>query len=263
MKNIDYTDEFLRKRKERQKRLRKRRLIAWFIFLVILLLAVGVILSLTVLFPIKKLSITGSKIYTSQQIEDVSGIDLGDNLFNISKKNILDKLKLKLPFIEDVKFEKILPDTLKITVTDAKKYACYKQKDKFYTVSKDGWVLEKLPEKAENVFLVEANDVICEVGKAIEFKDQKEQELISKIAQILNEENINIDYINVINKVNLIVGVEGRFEVIFGSENSLDSKVKHLREMINNIEESKSGRINLSVWNSQNPQGTFVQNNTN
>ena len=62
LSSIDYTDEFLRKRKERQKKAKKRRLIAWFIFIMILLVAVGVMLSFTVLFPIKNLTFTGSNI---------------------------------------------------------------------------------------------------------------------------------------------------------------------------------------------------------
>ncbi len=263
MKNIDYTDEFLRKRKERQKRARKRRLIASFIFFLVLMLVVGVVLSLTVLFPINVLDFSGSKIYTAKQISDASGIDIGDNLFTVSKKDTLNKLKEKLPFIETVEFERTLPDTLNVKVTDAKKYACYEIDGKFYTVSKSGWVLEESEEKAENVFLVTANGVKCSVGQALQFESEETKQKIERLIEYLNQEKVNVDYINVTDNVNLIAGVETRFEVEFGTENSLDSKVKHLKSMIDNIEETKSGRINLSMWNSQNPQGTFVQNNTN
>ena len=262
LKNIDYTDEFLRKRKERQRRARKRRLMTSFIFFIVLLLLVGVILSLTVFFPINILNVSGSKIYTSKQIADVCGIDLGDNLFTVSQKETLNKLKEKLPFIETVDLKRILPDTLEVTVTDAKKYACYEIDKKFYTVSKSGWVLEQTNKKAENVFSVIAKGVKCSVGQAIQFESEETKQQIERLIELLNNEKVNIDYINVKDNINLIAGVENRFEVEFGTENSLESKVKHLKSMIDNIEETKSGRINLSMWNSQNPQGTFVQNNT-
>ena len=190
LKNIDYTDEFLRKRKERQKRARKRRLVASFIFFIVFLLLVGVVLSLTVLFPISKINISGSKIYTSEQIADVCGIDLGDNLFTVSKKDTLNKLKEKLPFIETVEFERTLPDTLKITVTDAKKYACYEIDGKFYTVSKSGWVLEKTSKKAENVFLVTANGVKCSVGESIKFEKEETKQQIERLVESLNREKL-------------------------------------------------------------------------
>lgn len=262
LSSIDYTDEFLRKRKERQKKAKKRRLIAWFIFIMILLVAVGVILSFTVLFPIKNLTFTGSNIYSSQQIMDASGIDVGDNLFNISKEKTLNKLKANLPFIETVKFERNLPDTLKVTVTDAEKYACYQVGNKYYTVSYDGWVLQESKSPTENVFLVIAKGVKCKVGSALEFENEKTKEKIENIVNYLNKEKISIDYINVTNDVNLTVGVEKRFEVEFGTENSLEAKIKHLKSTINSMDKSKSGRIDLSVWNNQNKQGIFVENNT-
>ncbi len=262
MSSIDYTDEFLRKRKERQKKAKKRRLIAWFIFIMVLLLAVGVILSFTVLFPIKNLTFTGSKIYSSQQIMDASGIDVGDNLFNISQERTLNKLKATLPFIETVKFERTMPDTLKVTVTDAKKYACYQVGNKYYTVSFDGWVLQESNKPTEHVFLVVANGVKCKVGSALEFEDEKTKEKIENIVKFLNNEKISIDYINVTNDVNLTVGVEKRFDVEFGTENSLEAKIKHLKTTINSIDENKIGSIDLSMWNNQNKQGIFVENDT-
>lgn len=262
LKSIDYTDEFLRKRKERQRKAKKRRLIGWFIFIMILLLTVGVVLSLTVLFPINKLNFSGSKIYSNQQISDASGINIGDNLFTVSKKETLDKLREKLPYIETVEFERILPDTLQAKVSDAKKYACYQMGDKYYTVSYNGWVLEETKEPSDNIFLVITNDVKCTVGKALEFKSSEKQEKIEQTIKYLNNQNINIDYINVTDDVNLVVGVEGRFKVEFGTDSLLEPKVKHLKSMIDNIDKGKSGSINLSMWNNQNRQGTFVQNNT-
>lgn len=263
LKSVDYTDEFLRKRKERQKKARKRRLIAWFIFIIFLLLVVGVILSLTVLFPIKNLDFSGSKIYTPQQIEDVSGIDLGDNLFALSKEETLNKLRAKLPFIETVEFKRTLPDTLKVTVSDAKKYACYKVGDKYYTVSYSGWVLEETAEQTENVFLVIADGVKCSVGKELQFENEETKLQIEEMVDCLSNENLSIDYIDVTNELNLMAGVESRFDVDFGNNNSLDSKTKLLKAKIDSMDETVSGSINLSMWNSQNRQGTFVQNNTN
>ena len=262
MKNIDYTDEFLQRRKERQKKARKRRLVGWFIFVMILLLLVGVILSLTVFFPIAKLTFSGSDVYSSSQIADASGIDIGDNLFTVTTEGTLKTLKQKLPFIETVKLERTLPDTLKVIVTDAEKYACYEIDGKYYTVSKSGWVLEKTAEPSENIFLVKANGVKCKVGSALEFESNLTVEKIESITKYLTAEDISIDYINVTNDVNLAVKVENRFEVEFGTDNYLEAKVKHLKTMINTMEDGVSGKINLSMWNDQNRQATFVQNNT-
>ena len=85
MKKEVVRDEFIRKRMERQRKLRKRRLIAFFIVFIILLLCVGAVLSFTVFFPIDNISVKGSKIYSSQEILSKCNIGKGDNLFAVNR----------------------------------------------------------------------------------------------------------------------------------------------------------------------------------
>ena len=123
MKRTVENDEFLKKRKARQRRIRKRRMIIGFSLFLILLAVVGIILSLTVLFPINNISAKGSERYTAEQIISSSGIKLGDNLFVSSVKT--DALREKLPYIQRVKIKRTLPDSIAITVKDAVPYACH------------------------------------------------------------------------------------------------------------------------------------------
>ena len=89
-------DEFIRKRIERQKRIRKRRLITLFCFLIVLLLCTGAILCFTVFFPIEKIKIQGNALYTAEEIIKNSDVDVGDNLFSASQKtSIISLSKLK------------------------------------------------------------------------------------------------------------------------------------------------------------------------
>ena len=259
MKNNNVNDEFLRKRKERQKKKRRRRLITSFIVFIFLLVITCVILCLTVLFPINNLSAKGSKIYTQKQIIAASGIYVGDNLFTVSENKILTSLKSKLPFVEKVKIKRTLPDALEIVVSDAKEYACYVFKDKYYSVSSDGWVLESYEKQPENVFLIICKDVKCQVGKQIEFTNSVNSQTANDIVKLLEKSKIDIDNVDITDEINLKAKVDGRFIVNFGTVNSLEQKVKHLKSMMENIEKNKSGRINLTMWSSQNPQGTFVE----
>ena len=152
MKKTQVNDEFIRKRMERQKRIRKRRLIISFYILIFVLLCVGAVLSLTVFFPIEKLKVEGSAIYTQQEILSVADINTGDNLFAISKKTVLSRLKAKLPYVEKIEFERKLPGEFKIKVTDAEEFAVYKIKEEYYTVSEQGWVLKKSSQPSNKIF---------------------------------------------------------------------------------------------------------------
>ena len=262
MTKVQPNDEFLRKRMERQRRLRKRRLIVLLIFFIALLLCVGVVFTLTIFFPIEKINISGSKVYTAEQIEKASSIDLGDNLFAFSKKQILFELKEKLPFIESVSIKRKFPDTLNIKVTDAEEFMVYNCKNKYYTVSESGWVLEELNDSDSNLPIIKGVKVNCKVGTEITYEDEKQKELIEIITKTLSKENIKVDYIDISDRVNLTLGVEGRFTVELGTSNDLEGKILHLASMIKNSDKQKCGKINLSMWTSNNKEGTFVPENT-
>ena len=262
MKNEPIRDEFLEKRKARQRKARKKRMITSFIALSSALVITAVILCLTVFFPIAKITATGSKIYTSEEIVENSGVKIGDNIFSFGRKRASNTIKSNLPYIEKVEFSLKLPDMLKIKVFDAKPYYCVAYNGVYYKVSKSGWVLEKTSEKPEDVFEIKISDIKCKVGTEIDFNDKKSYEMLKNVIALLEDNDFKIDYVDVTNSVTIKAGVEGRFDVNFGTENSLENKIMHLKTTIENIADNKSGSINLSMWNDQKPQGTFVENNT-
>ena len=262
MKKGYQNDEFLRRRKERQRKIRKRRLKLFLAFFMVVLVIAGVVLSLTVLFPIKNIVASGSKHYTETQIVDYSKIELGDNLFTVSKKDALATLKEKLPFVENIEFERTLPDTLKIKVTDAKEFTCYNIDEKYYTVSKSGWVLKAYKEKPKNMIEVICEKVKCKVGSQIEFVDESTNESVKILIDNLLENDFEINSIDFREKLSIKASINDRFTVDFGTLADLEQKTKHLKTMIKEIPENKGGKIDLSMWNSQNTQGIFVENST-
>lgn len=259
-KNIQ-RDEFIKKRVARQKKIRKRRLTALLILFIILLICVGAILSFTVFFPIKNISADGSRIYSSEEIIRISGIEIGDNLFAVSESDTEKRLKGSLPYVESITFDREFPGTLKIKVKDADEYACYKVGKKYYTVSRNGWVLKESYEADEKLFVVNAKGLKCKVGAEAQFEDAEQKALCDRIIDALSAENIKINEIDISNKIALKIKVEGRFEVNLGTSNNIEEKILHLGSMIEEIPKKKGGKINLSMWTSTNTNGTFVPEN--
>lgn len=252
-------DEFIRKRKERQRRIRKRRLIAFFCFFFVLMVCVGITLSLTVFFPIEKINITGSKIYTSEEIEKYSGIEIGDNLFTASKKDAEKSLKVKLPYIDSIKIKREIPGTIKIIVKDADEFACYNISGRYFTVSKTGWVLKETEELPENLTEIITSKTKCSVGSQAVFSDEGQKEILNEVMSVLSANKINPQKIDVSDKKAIKISVENRFDVNLGTVNNIDEKIRHLLGMIDKIDGEKSGEINLSIWTSSKPEGTFIQ----
>ena len=254
-------DEFIRKRQERQKKIRKRRIRAFFIMFMILTLCVGAVLCLTVFFPIEKVVIKGSKIYSVDEIFENSKIESGANLFLVSRSKTEQSLKSKLPYIESIAFKRELPGTLNITVKDATEFAVYEVKEQYYTVSESGWVMKKSSEKPENLICIKGNEIVCKVGSQIVYEDPTQKELIETISQSLKDAKINADLIDTTGKINITLGVEGRFTVNLGNSNFIEEKIKHLAGMIKEMPEENKGKIDLSMWTNDNSKGSFRPEN--
>lgn len=258
LKRTQERDEFLRKRAERQRKIRKRRIRITFFIFIFLLICVGAILSLTVFFPIKNIDISGSSVYSSAELQKASGINIGDNLFVVSGAQVESSLKTRLPYVESIELKRKLPDTLIITVTDADKYACYSTDGKNYLVSRSGWVLEEIAEVPADVFAVIGANISCEVGSKAEFSEENSETLVNTIADSAETLGLKLNSVDIGSSVDLTLKVEGRFNVNLGTSNNLEEKLKHLKGMIKTMSEEQSGRINLSMWTANNPQGTFI-----
>lgn len=252
-------DEFIRKRMARQRKIRKRRMVTFFCFFIFVMICVGITLSLTVFFPINSISVKGSKIYSASDIVKHSGIQKGDNLFTVSRSGAEQLLKQTLPYVESLELERQLPDKLILKVKDAEEFACYNVKGRYYTVSRSGWVLKENPEKPENLIEIIAKEAKCKVGSEIVFKDERPLNIIDKILAAVEEEKLQLDTVDVTEKISIKIKVEGRFDVTLGNSNNLPEKIRHLAGMIEYISPEKEGSINLSMWTSSNTEGTFTE----
>ncbi len=250
-------DEFLRKRALRQKKLRKRRARVIFCLFLILLLLIGTILCFTVFFPIKAIKVTGSKIYTAEEIIEASNIEKGDNLFSVSKNKTETTLKSKLPFIERIEFDRTLPDTLGIKIFEAKEKAAYFYKNAYYSVSESGWVMKKYDKMPENISVISGVNATCKVGSPVIIEDSRAKDLALELKEKLFSTDMKINKIDVTNSVSIYLEIEDGITVKFGTANYIDEKIKHLAKVVSEIEEGKSGEINLSMYTKDNPQCVF------
>ena len=248
-----------KRRAQRRKKIRRRRIRAAFIFFIAIALVTLLIMCFTVFFPIKRISVSGSKIYKNAEIIRASGLTTDDNLFVVSEDKIEKNIRKSLPFIDSVELKRRLPNAVILTVTDAKEFACYKVGDKYLVVSEKGYVLSKCDQPPENVFQIVANDVSGDVSELIKYENDAQRKLSDRLISSLQNNKINIDSIDVTNNIEIKVNVEDRFEVKLGTAENLEAKIAHLSAMIDSIGE-RSGVIDLSIWTPQNREGSFSEN---
>ncbi len=254
-------EEVAKRRAYRRKKARKRHFIAGFIIFLIFSVAIFVVLSLTVLFPIKTVIISGSNKYSASTVSSATSF-ANKNIFTFSEEKLLEDLRAKLPYVEKVKIKRQLPDTVKIIITDAKRYAVYESDGKFAEVSEKGYVLETTDKLPENTLHIKAKNVKAELGKKIKL-NKSDKQAIKTITEELTKRNIKINSIDVTDSLDINAKIlDGKFKVIFGSKTNLPQKCNHLEGMLNSFDDNVRGTVNLSMWTKTNRDGTLIRENS-
>ena len=110
-----------------------------------LLCALAVVVALTmgatVFFRVEQVQVFGNSRYTAQEVIEVSGIQVGDNLFHMNKYQVAGEIRQRLPYVEGVNIVRDYPSTIVITVTECGAAARVMATEEGSAVSEEGEVL--------------------------------------------------------------------------------------------------------------------------
>ncbi len=247
------------RRNARRKEIRKRRAIKAFLVLLILAIITFAVLSVTVLFPVKSVNVTGSKIYTPTEIVKAGKITQSTNLLTLSEEKLTEKIRAELPFVDSVKLDKKLPNSLSIKVTDATEEYCYNYGGKYYTVSRKNYVLKSYDELPQGMTDIKCGKITCVEGKKIEIHDENAKKTCDKIFEVFADKNIKINSIDTTDSLNITMKIEDRFEVLLGGSAYMENKCKHLLTTIQELESDAEGTIKLNMWTPDKKECTFIR----
>ena len=92
----------------------------------------------------EKITVSGTVKYDPWAVREASGILDGENLLTLSKGRISDNIMSKLPYIQDVRIGRELPDTVHIQVTELEVvYAVEDSAGDWWLISSDGRIIEQ------------------------------------------------------------------------------------------------------------------------
>lgn len=104
--------------------------------------AIFVILSMTVLFKIDTVVITGASDYTTDEILTACEIQGGENLIRTSMKKSAEKIESRLIYVEKAELKRKFPSTLEINITPAVETVSAEYNGKFCLLSAGGKILD-------------------------------------------------------------------------------------------------------------------------
>lgn len=243
---------------QNRRRRKKSKIRLLLVLLVLVVLTVGV-LGYTVLFPIGVIDVKGTTIYSKEQIIDASKLEQGDKMFAVSAKNTKNNIITKLPYIKDVSLTRSLPGTMILNVTADKAAYSFEQDGAYIYTNSEYKSLEKAPEpNSEAVTVKGVRLKTYETGKTAVFENEDKLKLAENLLTLLKQQEIKVLQIDVTEEFSQKAVIGEGITVDFGGTADLNYKISHLKGMLNELNDKKTGYINLKSWSKSNPKAYFT-----
>lgn len=131
-----------RQRRHGRPKRRRGRFSGIYKVLSVLLVVAAVVMACVVFFRVNSVEVTGNVRYTSAEVIQASGIQMGDNLITLPRSRISAAIRAQLPYVEGVSIRKALPDGVVLKVTERVAAASVESAEGRWLVSAQGKLLE-------------------------------------------------------------------------------------------------------------------------
>ena len=137
-----------------------------------MILLVGMLLVVLPLFKVNKIEVSGIEYYKEEQILEVVGLNVGDEMLAINLNSVRDALLSNFDHIDSVTVRSVFPGTVKIEIVEKKDVAYTLYNGRFYSFDSNYLVLDVSDNEAQfsSYARVELPEVVSLVeGSNIQF----------------------------------------------------------------------------------------------
>lgn len=223
-------NRFVDNAKKKQRKARKRRKITPFLIVVSLfILAAAVYLCLTMLFNVDRIIIEGNTLYEERELIETSGIEKGENLFEVDTAYAENKLYSVFNYVETVEVKRSFPNAVTITITEAEPFSVIEEADGYTLVSAGGKVLERgLEEVPYGLLSVRGLSTITSTED-----DVKRMDLMQSIINSMKKlEMEGYNFLDLSDTLEIVMIYDDRVRVNLGNELQLEYKLQFADKVI-------------------------------
>ena len=157
---------------------RGRRFGVLYKLLTLVVVCAAAVLALTLFFKVESVEVTGNSRYSAQEIQDACGVQLGDNLYLLSKPDMVQRLHQQLPYIDEVRITRSLPNTLCVQVTEFTTVYAVEQEGTVWLLTSGGKIVETAAERGDTP-LIDGCELLApslggDVSFALELQNRQE-----------------------------------------------------------------------------------------
>lgn len=237
-------------------------------------IVLALVFGMSIFFKVETVNVAGTDKYTPWDIQQASGIHIGEGLLGLSKAKIAGKIIEQLPYVDDVQIGIKLPDTVNIEITELDiVYSVQAQDDTWWLVNAQGRVVDKTDSATGATYtqllgLRLNSPVIGEMAVAVEpepgqtdaegqtvpvtVKGSERLETVITILQYLEANGVigQADSVNVEDMGDIRIEYADRYEVLLGDTTQLGYKIKSFKAAVDQMGDYQSGTLDASftIW---------------
>ena len=229
---------------------RGRRFGVLYKLLTLVVVCAAAVLALTLFFKVESVEVTGNSRYSAQEIQDACGVSLGDNLYLLSKPDMVQKLHQQLPYIDEVRITRRLPNTLCVQVTEFSTVYAVEQEGTVWLLTSGGKIVETAAERGD-VPLIDGCELLApslsgDVSFALELQNRQESLFALLTALESAELTEGVRAIHLGDPTVLTMDYTERFSVEMPYSADYPRLLRYLTLVIEELETNLTGVIDLT-----------------
>ncbi len=231
----------------------------------------AIFLGLSVFFRVDTITVAGADKYSPWMIRQASGISTGDALLSIGEARVASRIIAKLPYVDEVKVGVRLPGTVEIQVTELQvTYSVEDENGAWWLVSSSGRAVEQValekalgytraeglairtPQPGEPVQAIPGQIIDPGEGTAVQMDQTDADAQLAALISIMTGLEKNriigeVSLIDVTDTTALRLEFPQLLTVHLGDTDRMEHKLAYLASAVQQLEESQSGELDLSL----------------
>lgn len=237
IKNTETIPELTQQEKIKLQKRRAIKIMSVMILMTVLLIGGIVYFLLSPVFNIKKIEVVNNKHVSTQEITSSSQIQINENMFKYSNKEIRKNL-LANPYIESAKIKRnIFTKKIKLDVTERVATLMLEYGNSYVYIDNQGYILEisqtKLSAPILKGYVTPLEDV--KPGNRLNKDDLERLDVVLNIIKNANDKGIAnlITYIDIKDKKDYVMILESEDKIVYlGKCSDLSTQMLYVKEMI-------------------------------
>lgn len=219
--------------------------------LIMLAVVAAVIFSIAIFFRVQTVEVQGNSVYDSQTVIDASGLESGDSLLAVNKASVAGKIKAALPYVEQVRIARVLPDTIVLEVKESGAvFSVKSDAGESWLMSFSGKILEQVTNAVADEHPSISGFTVTSPAPGEQARSENTENLQAALTLLAELDGTGlaekVSRLEASKAYDLVLWYTDQYEIKLGGSDQMDYKIQYLLAVLEQLTQYQTGTIDLT-----------------